>query len=105
MAAFTNAALCCFVLLVGVGISGVIFVAIFLDQFDKKEVNEFKTQKINVCTHFVATLTHLKDKRQILLIVMTMYSGFEQGFLAGDYTKVRILKARFDIFKQSKCIK
>ncbi|XP_055495424.1 protein unc-93 homolog A isoform X1 [Leucoraja erinacea] len=74
----------------GVGISGVIFVAIFLDQFDKKEVNEFKTQKINVCTHFVATLTHLKDKRQILLIVMTMYSGFEQGFLAGDYTKAYI---------------
>ncbi|XP_032881581.1 protein unc-93 homolog A [Amblyraja radiata] len=74
----------------GVGISGVIFVAIFLDQFDKKEVNEFKKQKINMCTHLVATLTHLKDKRQILLIVMTMYSGFEQGFLAGDYTKAYI---------------
>ncbi|XP_078261309.1 protein unc-93 homolog A isoform X3 [Rhinoraja longicauda] len=74
----------------GVGVAGVIFVAIFLDQFDKQEVSEFKKQKINMCTQFVATFTHLKDKRQILLIVMTMYSGFEQGFLAGDYTKAYI---------------
>ncbi|XP_072122066.1 protein unc-93 homolog A isoform X2 [Mobula birostris] len=74
----------------GVGLSGVIFVAIFLDQLDKQDVDEFKKQKIDVCTHLVATLTHLKDKRQILLIVMTMYSGLEQGFLAGDYTKAYI---------------
>ncbi|XP_069788247.1 protein unc-93 homolog A isoform X2 [Narcine bancroftii] len=73
-----------------VGLGGVIFVAIFLDQLDKKEVNDFKNQKINLCTHLVATFTHLKDKRQILLIVMTMYSGFEQGFLAGDYTKAYV---------------
>ncbi|XP_069811635.1 protein unc-93 homolog A-like isoform X2 [Dendropsophus ebraccatus] len=33
------------------------------------------------------TLRHLKDKRQCLLIPLTMWSGFEQGFLSGDYTK------------------
>jgi len=34
-----------------------------------------------------ATLTHMKDKRQLLLIPITMYSGFEQAFVTGDYTK------------------
>ncbi|XP_072907738.1 protein unc-93 homolog A isoform X2 [Hemitrygon akajei] len=74
----------------GVGLSGVIFVAIFLDQLDKQDVDEFKKKKIDVYTHLVSTFTHLKDKRQVLLIVMTMYSGFEQGFLAGDYTKAYV---------------
>ncbi|KAJ6664632.1 hypothetical protein lerEdw1_006205 [Lerista edwardsae] len=36
---------------------------------------------------FLATFRNIKDTRQCLLIPLTMYSGFEQGFLAGDYTK------------------
>ncbi|XP_067900739.1 protein unc-93 homolog A isoform X2 [Heterodontus francisci] len=73
----------------GVGIGGIILVAFFLDYLDKKEVMEFK-EDINLWTVLVATFTQLKDKRQCLLIVMTIYSGFEQGFLAGDYTKAYV---------------
>ncbi|XP_077148914.1 protein unc-93 homolog A-like isoform X2 [Ranitomeya variabilis] len=32
-------------------------------------------------------LKHLRDKRQCLLIPLTMFSGFEQGFIASDFTK------------------
>ncbi|XP_067845319.1 protein unc-93 homolog A-like [Heptranchias perlo] len=71
----------------GVGVAGVIFIATFLDQLDKQEVKEFRERKVNIFSVLVATFAQLKDKRQCLLIVMTMYSGFEQGFLAGDYTK------------------
>ncbi|XP_067844455.1 protein unc-93 homolog A-like [Heptranchias perlo] len=74
----------------GVGIVGALFVAIFLDQLDKQEVKEFKERKVNIFSVLVATFTHLRDKRQCLLIVLTMYSGFEQGFLAGDYTKAYV---------------
>ncbi|XP_038659110.1 protein unc-93 homolog A-like isoform X2 [Scyliorhinus canicula] len=74
----------------GVGVGGVILVALFLDQLDQDEVKHFKGKDINIWSVLVATFTQLKDKRQCLLIVMTMYSGFEQGFLAGDYTKAYV---------------
>ncbi|XP_048391485.1 protein unc-93 homolog A isoform X2 [Stegostoma tigrinum] len=74
----------------GIGIGGVLLVAFFLDHLDKKEVQDFKQKEIKVLAVLVATFTQLKDKRQCLLIVMTMYSGFEQGFLAGDYTKAYV---------------
>ncbi|XP_060686987.1 protein unc-93 homolog A [Hemiscyllium ocellatum] len=74
----------------GVGVGGVLLVAFFLDQLDKKEIEDFKGKDVNIWAVLVATFTHLRDKRQCLLIVMTMYSGFEQGFLAGDYTKAYV---------------
>ena len=39
-------------------------------------------------TIIAATFIHLKDYRQLLLIPLTMYSGLEQAFLAGDITQV-----------------
>ncbi|XP_041064955.1 protein unc-93 homolog A [Carcharodon carcharias] len=74
----------------GVGVGGVLLVAFFLDHLDEQDRKQFKGKEINVLSILMATLTHLKDKRQCLLIVMTMYSGFEQGFLAGDYTKAYV---------------
>jgi len=38
---------------------------------------------------FVATFKQMKDYRQILLIALTMYVGFEQGFGIVDFTRVR----------------
>ena len=37
-----------------------------------------------------ATVNHMKDRRQLLLIPITVYSGFEQAFLWSDYTRVCI---------------
>ena len=39
---------------------------------------------------FKATINHMSDKRQLLLIPITVYSGFEQAFLWSDYTRVSI---------------
>ncbi|XP_015277658.1 PREDICTED: protein unc-93 homolog A [Gekko japonicus] len=70
----------------GSGVLAVLLVAVFLDQITaNKEENKEKTPSF--CSTFLATFWHLKDVRQCLLIPLTMYSGFEQGFLAGDYTK------------------
>uniref|UniRef100_A0A8C5PQP4 Protein unc-93 homolog A n=1 Tax=Leptobrachium leishanense TaxID=445787 RepID=A0A8C5PQP4_9ANUR len=38
-------------------------------------------------TNLLVTLKHLRDRRQWLLIPLTMYSGVEQGFILSDYTK------------------
>ncbi|XP_048343369.1 protein unc-93 homolog A isoform X2 [Sphaerodactylus townsendi] len=71
----------------GSGVLAVSLVAVFLDQISANK-EEGKKEKIpSFRSTFLATFRHLKDVRQCLLIPLTMYSGFEQGFLAGDYTK------------------
>ncbi|NXL72631.1 UN93A protein, partial [Leptocoma aspasia] len=71
------------------GVIAVLLVIIFLDQIksDQAETEKEKLEAPSFCSSFLATFRHLKDKRQCLLIPLTMYSGFEQGFLAGDYSK------------------
>ncbi|NWX61196.1 UN93A protein, partial [Promerops cafer] len=67
----------------------VLLVIIFLDQIksDQAETEKEKLEAPSFWSTFLATFRHLKDKRQCLLIPLTMYSGFEQSFLTGDYTK------------------
>ncbi|CAH2251647.1 unc-93 homolog A [Pelobates cultripes] len=72
----------------GSGVLAIALIAIFLDNIDlntRQAKDDFKEESFG--KKIMATIMHLKDKRQCLLIPLTMYSGFEQGFLAGDYTK------------------
>ncbi|CAH2312981.1 unc-93 homolog A [Pelobates cultripes] len=72
----------------GSGVLAIALIAIFLDNIDlntRQAKDDFKEESFG--KKIMATIRHLKDKRQCLLIPLTMYSGFEQGFLAGDYTK------------------
>ncbi|XP_078503025.1 protein unc-93 homolog A-like [Lissotriton helveticus] len=70
----------------GCGVLAVLIVATFLDQIDLKEGQEKEEEDLTMSTYFLATFRHMKDKRQLLLIPLTMLSGFQQGFLSGDYT-------------------
>ncbi|XP_077053351.1 protein unc-93 homolog A [Siphateles boraxobius] len=74
---------------IGVGILAMIFVAVFLDNIDQSLAKEFRKNKGNesFCSTFLATFKLLRDPRLLLLIPLTMYSGFEQSFLSGEYTK------------------
>ncbi|KTG41247.1 hypothetical protein cypCar_00005966, partial [Cyprinus carpio] len=74
---------------IGVGVLAIIFVAVFLDNIDRDLAREFRKNKGNqsFCSTFLATFKLLRDPRLLLLIPLTMYSGFEQSFLAGEYTK------------------
>ncbi|XP_061099043.1 protein unc-93 homolog A-like isoform X2 [Conger conger] len=72
---------------IGVGILAMILVAVFLDNIDRDSAREFRGNREPFCSTFLATFKHLRDRRQLLLIPLTMYSGLEQGFLSGDYTK------------------
>ncbi|XP_035279237.1 protein unc-93 homolog A [Anguilla rostrata] len=72
---------------IGVGLLAMLLVAVFLDNIDRDSAREFRGNRDPFWNTFLATFKHLRDKRQLLLIPLTMYSGFEQGFLAGDYTK------------------
>ncbi|NWS00869.1 UN93A protein, partial [Motacilla alba] len=68
------------------GVLAVLLVIIFLDQIKSDQV-ETEKEKTSFWSTFLATFHHLKDKRQCLLIPLTMYSGFEQAFLSGDFSK------------------
>ncbi|XP_039563477.1 protein unc-93 homolog A isoform X2 [Passer montanus] len=68
------------------GVLAVLLVIIFLDQIKSNQA-ETEKEKPSFWSTFLATFRHLKDKRQCLLIPLTMYSGFEQAFLTGDYSK------------------
>uniref|UniRef100_A0A8D0EAU1 Protein unc-93 homolog A n=1 Tax=Salvator merianae TaxID=96440 RepID=A0A8D0EAU1_SALMN len=71
----------------GIGILAVLLVSIFLDQITDNGTDSEEKKTIPFWSTVLATFQQLKDVRQCLLIPLTMYSGFEQGFLAGDYTK------------------
>ncbi|XP_075720463.1 protein unc-93 homolog A-like [Rhinoderma darwinii] len=72
----------------GSGVLAVLLVSVFLDNINlKKDEDKEDIKDKSFWLKIMETLTHLKDKRQCLLIPLTMWSGFEQGFLAGDYTK------------------
>ncbi|XP_017310923.1 protein unc-93 homolog A [Ictalurus punctatus] len=74
---------------IGLGVLAMVLVAVFLDNIDGKDAKEFRKDKGNqtFCSTFLATFRLLGDKRLLMLIPLTMYSGFEQSFLTGEYTK------------------
>ncbi|XP_026113945.1 protein unc-93 homolog A-like [Carassius auratus] len=74
---------------IGLEVLAIIFVAVFLDNIDRDLVIEFRKTKGNqsFCSTFLATFKLLRNPRLLLLIPLTLYSGFEQSFLAGEYTK------------------
>uniref|UniRef100_A0A8C8GR48 Protein unc-93 homolog A n=1 Tax=Oncorhynchus tshawytscha TaxID=74940 RepID=A0A8C8GR48_ONCTS len=72
---------------IGVGVLAMTIVAVFLDNIDRDQAQEFRGNREPFWSTFLATFTLLKDKRLIILIPLSMYSGFEQSFLSGEYTK------------------
>ncbi|XP_053315961.1 protein unc-93 homolog A-like [Spea bombifrons] len=68
------------------GVLAVLLIILFLDQNhgDKEKNTDNGT---SFCSTLLSALKHLRDKRQCLLIPLTMFSGFEQGFIASDFTK------------------
>ncbi|KAK0143084.1 Protein unc-93 A [Merluccius polli] len=71
----------------GVGVLAMIIVAVFLDNIDQEQTSKFRGKREPFCQTFLATFRLLKDRRLFILIPLTMYSGFEQSFLSGEYTK------------------
>lgn len=74
---------------VGVGVLAMIIVAIFLDNIDREQTSRFRGNREPFWHTLLATFRLLKDWRLVALIPLTMYSGFEQSFLSGEYTKAR----------------
>ncbi|XP_008311599.1 protein unc-93 homolog A [Cynoglossus semilaevis] len=72
---------------IGVGVLATIIIAAFLDNIDREQASQFRENREPFCQTFLATFALLRDWRMLTLIPLTMYSGFEQSFLSGEYTK------------------
>ncbi|XP_004368834.1 protein unc-93 homolog A isoform X2 [Trichechus manatus latirostris] len=71
----------------GCGMLAVLLVALFLEPIRDSQQKSEGEKKSPLWSNLLATFKLLGDKRLRLLILLPMFSGFEQGFLAGDYTK------------------
>ncbi|XP_053770318.1 protein unc-93 homolog A isoform X3 [Desmodus rotundus] len=70
----------------GSGVLAVILVALLLDPLkDTRQRSEGETP--SVWSALLSTFRLLRDRRLRLLVLLPTYSGFEQAFLAGDYTR------------------
>ncbi|XP_040285337.1 protein unc-93 homolog A-like [Bufo bufo] len=74
----------------GSGVIAVLLIVIFLDHIDLSEETKEQTDEPTIWNSLLGTLQQLKDIRQWLLIPLTMFSGFQQGFLSSDYTKAYV---------------
>ncbi|XP_061609790.1 protein unc-93 homolog A [Phyllopteryx taeniolatus] len=72
---------------IGVGVLAMLIVAVFLDNIDAERTVRFRDNREPFRHTLLATFRLLKDWRLLTLIPLTMYSGFEQSFLSGEYTK------------------
>ncbi|XP_053316259.1 protein unc-93 homolog A-like [Spea bombifrons] len=71
----------------GCGVIGILIILLCLDQINLKNEHNKDEDQQSLCSIVFSTFKHLKDKRQCLLIPITMLSGLEQGFITGDYTR------------------
>ncbi|XP_035259527.1 protein unc-93 homolog A-like isoform X2 [Anguilla anguilla] len=72
---------------VGFGVLAMVLVAVLLDNIDGDVARTYRENREPLGSAVQGTFRHLKDKRQLLLIPLTIYSGLEQAFLSGDYNK------------------
>ena len=73
-------------------LAAAVIIAIFVDpltRFGEDERAE-ETEQLSGFQLLVATFRHLKNKNQLLVIPITIWSGIEQGFFGADFTAVSI---------------
>uniref|UniRef100_A0ABI7ZXX1 Protein unc-93 homolog A n=1 Tax=Felis catus TaxID=9685 RepID=A0ABI7ZXX1_FELCA len=71
----------------GSGVLAVLLVAVFLEPIKDAQRKREGDEGPPFWSTLLSTFRLLGDKRLRLLVLLPMYTGFEQAFLAGDYTR------------------
>lgn len=84
----------------GCALFSAFLVLTLIDSYEKIGLENSKEEKKSPINLLINTLRHLKNKKQLLIIPLTMWSGFEQAFISADFTRVnfKILIIKFDFF-------
>jgi hypothetical protein len=60
----------------------------FIDSYKKIGLNVSKEANQSPINLLINTIRHIKNKNQLLIIPLTLFSGFEQAYLGADFTRV-----------------
>ncbi|XP_065349467.1 UNC93-like protein [Cloeon dipterum] len=71
----------------GCGIVAAIIVSFFVDQLTRFGERAGSGEGLSGFNLLLATMKRWKDKRQLLLIPLTIFCGLEQGFFGADFTQ------------------
>ncbi|KAM4816637.1 protein unc-93 homolog A isoform X2 [Urocitellus parryii] len=72
----------------GIGVLAILLTAVFLEATeDSGSQNEAETKPPRLGSTLLSTFKLFRDKRLCLLTLLPMYSGLQQGFLSGEYTR------------------
>ena len=74
-----------------IALGAVVLVALGVDNLPKELAGKSKNVKKEILELTVATFKHLRHPYMILIIPLTMYSGFEQASFNAEFSKVRVL--------------
>ena len=74
---------------IGIALLAVVLVAAFVDRLPKDLRSPRKVDCREVMGLILGTVKNLRHKEQLILIPLTMYSGFEQAFFGAEFSKVR----------------
>lgn len=67
----------------------ILLIAVFLEPIEDNPPNsEGEQNSAPFWSTLLSTFALLRDKRLCLLILLPLYSGLQQGFLSGEYTRV-----------------
>ena len=58
-----------------------------MDSYEKIGINNEDKETKSPLNLLLNTLNHMKNRNQLLIIPLTLYSGFEQAYLGADFTK------------------
>ena len=75
-----------------VAIISIILLFILLDNYKRISATKKSSFSIDL---LVITVKHIPNKYQLLIIPLTLWSGFEQAFLGADFTRVSLKKYFF----------
>lgn len=73
---------------IGIAVLAVIIVILFVDNLPSELVEKETDLKKGTLKMLAATVYHLRHKEQLVLIPLTMYSGFEQASYNAEFTSV-----------------
>ncbi|XP_037084786.1 UNC93-like protein [Pollicipes pollicipes] len=76
----------------GLAVASSILIAVFVDSLRRYGEDDRGNNKENKTPVqlLLATFYHLRKKYQLLIIPLTLWSGFEQGFFTADFTKAYV---------------
>jgi len=79
---------------VGLALIGAGLIFFFLNTYQQIGL-ESKKQTKSPLHLLLNTIKHIKNTNQMLIIPLTLWSGFEQAFISADFTKVFIFANRY----------